>query len=47
MAIVTAVETSQVRVEVEGERLWLEELGLQHLEDYHELWSSPETLIWS
>ncbi|RFU32594.1 hypothetical protein B7463_g3732, partial [Scytalidium lignicola] len=39
-------ESAQLQLQVE-EKIWLEELGLQHLEDFHELWSSPQTLIWS
>ncbi|KAH8811467.1 GNAT domain-containing protein [Xylogone sp. PMI_703] len=43
-----AAEAAKLQLgEQKEEKIWLEELGLQHLEDFHEIWSSPETLIWS
>jgi hypothetical protein len=31
----------------ETERLYLEPLGLHHLEDFHELWNNEEAVLWS
>jgi hypothetical protein len=42
-----AVPKDMATYAAETERLYLEPLGVQHLEDFHELWNNDEAVLWS
>ncbi|KAF4637242.1 hypothetical protein G7Y89_g835 [Cudoniella acicularis] len=41
------VNIDKMGFDAETPRLWLERVSEKHLQDFHEIWSSEETMIWS